>query len=245
MNGPSDQISSYLLGELDAAEAAAFERRLEADRELHEEVERLRPLVTRLEALPAAVWEAPEPPPLAMPEDAAAPSPSDPDPDVSTRPARRRRLRLPVFTPRALSTAGLAVVMLVIGIAGGLLIAGGDDSETRAPGASDLMLSRIDDGPSGASGSVLVAADERQARLQVSGLEPNGSGRFYELWLLDEDGRMIALGAFQVGADGRADVELPMPVPPSRYRYFDISLQEDNGDPAHSGISVLRGPTSA
>ena len=53
------------------------------------------------------------------------------------------------------------------------------------------------------------------------------------------------LGAFRVGPDGRADVELPIPVTPSRYRYFDISLQEDNGDPAHSGNSVLRGATSS
>jgi len=56
---------------------------------------------------------------------------------------------------------------------------------------------------------------------------------------------MIALGSFRIGADERAEVELPIPFPPSRYRYFDVSLQEDNGNPAHSGISVLRGTTSS
>jgi hypothetical protein len=45
--------------------------------------------------------------------------------------------------------------------------------------------------------------------------------------------------------DGRAEIELPIPVAPSGYRYFDVSLQENNGDPAHSGVSVLRGPTSS
>ena len=69
--------------------------------------------------------------------------------------------------------------------------------------------------------------------------------RLLELWLLDDDGRMIALGSFRIGADERAEVELPIPFPPSRYRYFDVSLQEDNGNPAHSGISVLRGTTSS
>lgn len=243
MNETTDQISSYLLGELDAGEAAAFERRLDADRELREEVERLRPLVSRLEALPVEVWEAPEPPPLAPPEGAVEPSPVGQKLDASTRP--KRRWRLPALAPPTLSTAGLAAVMLAIGVAGGLLIGGGDGSASREAGAVDLVLRRIDDGPSGAHGAVFIAGDERHARLQVSGLKPSGSGRFYELWLLEEDGRMIALGAFQVGADERADVELPMPVPPSQYRYFDVSLQEDNGNPAHSGISVLRGATSS
>lgn len=245
MSEAADQISSYLLGELDASEVTAFERRLDADRELREEVERLRPLVSRLETLPVEVWEAPEPPSLAIPEGAAEPSSAGQMLDASRRPKRRRRLRLPALTPPTLSTAGLAAVMLAIGIAGGLLIGGGGGSANREAGAADLVLRRIDDGPTGAHGAVFVAGDERHARLQVSGLEPSGSGRFYELWLLEEDGRMIAVGGFRVGADERADVELPMPVPPSQYRYFDVSLQEDNGNPAHSGVSVLRGATSS
>ncbi len=241
MSETRDQISSYLLGELDAGEAAAFERQVEADPRLREEVERLRPLVARLEQLPAEVWEAPQPPPLVLPEDAARPAPTQPE--DAARPARRRRLRLPTLTLRPLPAAGLVVVLLAVGVAGGLLIGGG--SAGPEAGATDLVLSRIDHGPSGAHGDVLVAGDRQHARVDVSGLDPSGSGRFYELWLLDEDGRMIGLGAFRVGADGRAEVELPIPVTPSRYRYFDLSLQEDNGDPAHSGVSVLRGPTSS
>jgi anti-sigma-K factor RskA len=244
MSEARDQISSYLLGELDAAEADAFERRLETDLELHEEVERLRPLVARLEALPDEVWEAAEPPPLVMPEDAAKPTPAKPEP-AGAPPARSRRLRLPTLTLRPLPAAGLAALLLAIGVGGGLLIDANGGSQAPGVGATDLVLTRIDDGPSGAHGDVLVASDQRRASVDVSGLDPSGSGRFYELWLLDEDGRMIALGAFQVGADGRAEVELPIPVAPSQYRYFDVSLQEDNGDPAHSGISVLRGPTSS
>jgi anti-sigma-K factor RskA len=232
MSEARDQISSYLLGELDPTEAAAFEHQLESDPELRQEVERLRPLVARLEELPAEVWEAPQPPPLVLPEDAA-------------RPARRRRLRLPTLTLRPLPAAALAAVLLAVGVAGGLLIDGGGGSGGPEAGTTDLVLTRIDNGPSGAHGDVLVAGDQRRAKVDVSGLDPSGSDHFYELWLLDEDGRMIALGAFQVGADGRAEVELPVPVTPSQYRYFDVSLQEDNGDPTHSGVSVLRGLTSS
>jgi len=238
MSETEDQISPYLLGELDAGEAAEFERRIAADPRLREEVERLRPLVARLEGLPAEVWEAPQPPPLVLPEDAARPAPKRPE--DAARPARRRRLRLPTLTLRPLPAAGLVVALLAVGVAGGLLIGGGGGSARPGAGATDLVLSRIDNGPAGAHGDVLVAGDRQRARVDVSGLDPSGYGRFYELWLLDEDGRMIGLGSFRVGADGRAEVEMPIPVTPSRYRYFDLSLQEDNGDPAHSGVSVLR-----
>jgi anti-sigma-K factor RskA len=243
MSEARDQISSYLLGELGAAEAAAFERRLEADRELREEVERLRPLVTRLEELPPEVWEAPEPPPLTLPEEAVPNTPAETA--ATERPARRRGLRLPTLTLHPLPAAGLAAILIAVGVAGGLLLGGNGGSEGVRAGASDLMLARIDDGPAGAHGDVRLAADRRRAEVDVSGLDPSGPRRFYELWLLDADGRMIAIGAFRVGADGRAEVEVPIPVTPSRYRYFDVSMQADNGNPAHSGVSVLRGPTSS
>ena len=244
MNDTRDQISSYLFGELDATEADAFERQLDADSWLREEVERLRPLVGRLEGLPAEVWEAPQPPPLAMPEDATGPSPARAEAGGAP-PGRRSRLRLPTLNLRPLTATGLAALLLAVGVAGGVLIGGGGGSQGPGGEASDLVLSRIDDGPSGAHGVVLVADNKQRATVDVSGLDPSGSGHFYELWLLDEDGRMIALGAFQVGADGSAKVELPIPVSPSQYGYFDVSLQKDNGDPAHSGVSVLRGPTSS
>jgi len=158
------------------------------------------------------------------------------------RTRRRRLLRLPTLTLRPAAAGGLAALLLAIGIAAGVLI---DSGSGNAPASADLVLSRIDDGPAGAHGDVLVAGDAREATLELAGLDPTGPDNFYELWLLDEDGRMIALGSFPVGGDGKAEIELPLPVEPSRYRYFDVSLQEDNGDPAHSGVSVLRGPTSS
>jgi anti-sigma-K factor RskA len=225
-----EQISSYLLGELDADSAAELERRLAEDPALRDEVERLRPLVAKLEAVPEEAWEPPTPPPLSPP------------------PERRRRPRPGWLSgPMALRpapAAGLAALLLALGIAIGALI-GGEGDDGPPGGGAELVLSRIDDGPAGAAGRVLVSERESRATVDVSGLEPSERGRFYELWLLDADGSMIALGGFKVGEDGRADVELPVPVPPQRYQYFDISLQEDNGDPTHSGVSVLRGPTSS
>lgn len=228
-----DEISSYLLGELDPEAAGSFERRMSGDAVLRDEVERLRPVVERLHELSDEAWAPPEPPPLELPsEDGAAPE------------RRRPRWRLPILTLRPVAAAVASVLLLAVGVGAGVLVSGGGSGDGGATEQS-LGLSRIDDGPGGAHGSVLVSADRTRAEVDVRGLEPSGAGRFYELWLLDEDGKTIALGSFRVGAGGRADVQIPIPVQPSRYRYFDVSLQEDDGDPAHSGVSVLRGPTSS
>ena len=100
MSEAMDQASSYLLGELGAAETEAFERRLAENPALRDEVERLRPVVTGLEGLPEEAWDPPEPPPLRMPDEtgrgAAAP-----------RLARRRGL--PTLTLRPVAAAGLGV----------------------------------------------------------------------------------------------------------------------------------------
>lgn len=231
-----DRISSYLLGELEPIEVAEFERRLAADPALRGEVEALRPVVARLEATPAEVWEPTEPPPLRLPRERAT------DAAASPERSRRRRWRLPTVTLRPAPAIALAALLLAIGLGGGLLIDGGSD---RPGGGPDLVLSRIDDGPVGAHGEVVLASDEQRARIEIGGLAPSGAGEFYELWLLDDDGRMIALGSFRVGGQGEAKVDLPLPVDPALYRYFDISMQEDNGDPTHSGVSVLRGSTSS
>ena len=234
MNEASEQISSYLLGELEPSEASAFERRLEDESELRAEVERLRPLVARLEALPDEAWEPVEPPPLRMPVDGARKTEEEPAP-------RRRWFRPPDLSLRPLPAVGLAALLLAIGLAAGLWVGNGSSSSSGGP---NLALSRIDDGPTGASGDVALAANDSRATLAVEGLDPSDPDQFYELWLLDEDGKMIALSSFRVDEDGGAEVELPLPVEPSRYTFFDVSLQEDNGDPTHSGVSVLRGSTT-
>jgi anti-sigma-K factor RskA len=237
MSAPRDEISSYLLGELDPDDAAHFERRMSADADLRDEVERLRPVVQRLTEMPDEVWEpAPEPPPLEMPASSER--------GVEAVGRRRRGWSMPsALTIRPALAAALSALLLAVGVGAGILLSS-DEGASPDPQA-ELALSRIDDGPPGAEGRVLVSAGGERATVDVGGLEPTGPDRFYELWLLDADGRMIALGSFQVGEGGRADVEIPIPVEPSRYQFFDVSLQEDNGDPTHSGISVLRGPTAS
>ena len=60
---------AYLLGELDAPRSPRSSARWPADAALRAEVERLRPVVSKLERLPADAWQDPMPPPLRMPPD--------------------------------------------------------------------------------------------------------------------------------------------------------------------------------
>ncbi len=86
--------SAYLLGELPPEAAAAAERLLSEDRELRERVDRLRPVVTRLEELPPEAWQDLKPPP------------TPPLPGAEQERARRRRL--PSLTLRPLAAAAAA-----------------------------------------------------------------------------------------------------------------------------------------
>ena len=61
------------------------------------------------------------------------------------------------------------------------------------------------------------------------------------MWLLDPStGSLVDLGP--LGADGTADLALPAGMEPGRWPVIDISAEPDDGDPSHSGDSVLRGP---
>ena len=213
-----NDATDYLLGEMEPDRAADFERALAKDAELRAEIEALRPVVRRLEALPAEGWDAASPPPLKLP---GLPEPSAP--------------RRPRFVLRPAVAALCAVALLAAGVGLGVILDREPEPATR------LVLSPIEGVDPGASGRVGVTSD--RVNVRVSGLPPTADGQFYEMWLLGADKQLVGLGSFQVGKDGMATLKLPLPVDPGQFSYFDISLEPADGDPGHSGVSVLRGPT--
>ena len=177
------------------------------------------PVITRLERLGAEEWRPEPPPPLVMPREAQA------------TPRRRRALTL-----RPLPAVAVALLLLAVG-AGGALVAGSRDDEP----ARTLALAPLAGGAG--EGKMRLARAGGRATLVVSGLAPSRRGEFYELWLLTPPGELVSLGSFRVAAPGRATLEVPVPVDPSRYRFVDVSVESDDGDPSHSSRSVLRGRT--
>lgn len=91
------------------------------------------------------------------------------------------------------------------------------------------------------SGEAELIEEEGQLQLRVELAEVEaGSDEFLEVWLLDVAGEtpgMISLGP--VRPDGLYD--LPDGVEPSAYPTVDVSREPFDGDPAHSGNSIVRG----
>jgi anti-sigma-K factor RskA len=247
------ELSAYLLGELGPEERVAFERALAEDGALQAEVERLRPVVARLDALPAEGWaDAPEPPPLRLPSEAletAVAAPAGARPASAARRERRRFLRGPLVVRPAFAALG-AAALLALGIGLGTLIdGGGGGTSRRAPTVAQQRTVSLQPLQRGAAahGRALVAnagGAGQRVTLRLRGLPPSGAHQFYEVWLMDAKGPLIAIGSFRVGADGRATLELPLPVRATRYQFFDISVQPEGQDASHSGDSVLRGATA-
>jgi anti-sigma-K factor RskA len=232
-----DRLSGYLLGELEQRERAAFEAELEADPALRAEIERLTPVVSRLEALEPSAWEQPPPlPALAVPpaEKTAEPRAAAPP----RTPWWRRSLAL-----RPVPAAALAAVLLALGVAGGLLLGNGAAGGPGDVSAGDVVvLAPVEPQDAGAQGTATLASTGERATVRLRGLTPSEPGQFYELWLLNTVDDMIALGSFSVPSSGAIDVTVPLPGDAGRFSALDLSVEPDDGDPAHSTVSVLRAP---
>ncbi len=224
----------YLLGELPPAERAAAEHLAAADPAFRAEVERLRPVVATLDALPDEAWAPADPPPLRTPAGRRERAPRARRPrGEGLRDLLRRRL---VLRPAVALAAGAALLAGGAGL--GVALSGGRDGAGPVTGASASLgaLSQP-----GARGEVrMTTGPDQRMEIVAAGLRPTRAGDYYELWLLDGPGRMVPVGTFRVTGSGRADVRFQAPVPTSAYRFLDVSLQHAGAGPAHSGDSVLR-----
>lgn len=126
-----------------------------------------------------------------------------------------------------------AAIVLVFGI----VIASVED-DTESPeiiAASTLDL--LD--PEADARAELIADDgELQLKVAVADLDA-AEGGFLELWLIKDPatGEMVSLGP--IDGDGRYRVPAGLDV--ASYSIVDISTEPFDGDPTHSGDSLLRG----
>ena len=142
-------------------------------------------------------------------------------------------------------TAGLAAgVALVAGLGLGRLAGVADAPEAvDPPAATDTVVAAADltalDSDASRGMASAVRSDD-SITLRVSASELGDEDGFHEVWLINVDGsRMVALGVLASGNDGEFDV--PMGLIEKGYRIVDISVEPDDGDPTHSGVSLARG----
>ena len=220
-------IVNYLLDELGPDDTARVERRMRDEPAFGGEVERMRPLVADLEALPGEAWDA-----------GAAVPPLPPLPPLSELEERRALRRLPIRPAYAVAAS---IAVLLIGVAVGAVVTHRGADEGPA-----IALGHIDQGGPAAAGTAhFVNSGGGQLRVQVNGLAPSSPHDFYEVWLMDGPGVAMSVGTFRVPASGHASVTMPLPVPVTDFRYIDVSKEPEDGNAAHSAHSVLRGPTTA
>lgn|GEM_PF-801840 len=161
-------------------------------------------------------------------EDELPPLKVDPKSSAS-HDTRRRRL--------GFVAAGVAAAAIVlIGI--GTVLAYSQGSKTSPIVASAIL--RPIDSPASSSGSITAVAigDTRRLTVHTERLAALPAEEFYEVWLLDPATQKMlpvgvlppsGIGSYSMGASIMAD-----------YSAVDVSLQTNNGNPAHSTTSVLR-----
>lgn len=193
-------------------------------------------VIRRLQQLPSDAWEPPHAPPLRIAFGGESP------PQPAREPGRVRAWLTQTFTMRPLSAAALASVFLLLGVAGGAVLSG-DSSPTAQP-AEELQLAALP-GAEGATATAAMGGDLDGMKLKVSGLPPSKPGEYYELWALNTPDDLAPIGTFRVGDDGEAEVQFALGIDPSRYQALDVSVEREDGDPGHSGNSVLRAPVAA
>lgn len=223
---PYDDLPGLLFGELDRAQVTAVSDHLATCDDCRRELAvlaatsaSLRATARNAQALPGAV------PGVAAAEDAPAVQPHQVGRGTA-RPGRRRR-----------SLIGLAATLVLALVAAAVLLWTGPLRPDRAGGT--VPLAGV--GAVAASGKASMAGDDGDRRMTVTtdDLPALRPGQYYEVWLLDPKAGTV----FPVGVlprDGEARFTLPASVV-GRYQAIDVSLEADDGDPAHSKHSLLRG----
>jgi hypothetical protein len=139
------------------------------------------------------------------------------------------------------SLVRVAAVALVIAAAGiGWFVASGSGP---APVAATATLARMV-APSDANGTVVVRifGADRQMSVATGHLPAAPANDFYEVWLLQPaTNKMLPVGVLSPTGSGSYTISATIM---SQYGAIDISLQANNGNPAHSKTSVLRGNVS-
>jgi anti-sigma factor RsiW len=183
---------------------------------------------------------SPDPAPTPGPPPQPVPTPADPPsrPARGPVPPQRRRSLASRLDGRLLT---VAAACLVVGLLGGVIGTRvlTDDTEPRTPVLAATPLAGLPAAPtaSGQADVVRTASGGRTLDLDVRRL--GVADGFYEVWLIDPTvTKMVPVGVLS-GGQGR--FVLPAGVNLADYPLVDVSIEPLDGNPAHSGKSVLRG----
>jgi hypothetical protein len=159
-------------------------------------------------------------------------SPVVPLPD-SLEPEGAKVYSMPRRVPPAVWAVGAAaaVVIAIFGLVAA--IGGGNDADLVASSVLERLQGET------AEGTADLVDEDGSLRLQLdtSGLDEDGD-TFLEVWMIDPTvSELVSLGPLR--SDGTYD--LPPGMDAAAFPIVDVSIEPLNGDPTHSGNSILRG----
>ena len=257
-------VSDAEIGELLRKEPAEVARGRDAVLELladaldvggHDRRERVRAAVAEL---PDDAWHAPAAPsPAAPPPRPPAPPAAPPGERERERAVTARELddehRFEPESPKRSRRAGLLALLGLLAVVVALIavLSGGDDEdEPEGSSANGSPPAQNGGGPApegstqelapvgGGRGSGTITVTDEGATITIRGL-PDPKGDVYGVWLYDSIVRAKSLGALE---DGSGKIAVVLPPDARSYRFLDVSLEPDDGNPNHSGDSVMRAP---
>lgn len=175
--------------------------------------------------------------PAGLDDTSKSTEPARADTDVPTTPERRVRRRR---SPRALWTLAASLVLVAaLGTAAWIGI-----SSTLTPvSVAAASLDAFPDHPD-AVGTAEVDEDRDGVRTLTVSLEgATTNDEYREVWLIRNDGQaLISLGVLE---DTTGTFAIPAGLDLDEYDLVDISFEPLDGDPAHSGNSIVRGQLDA
>jgi anti-sigma-K factor RskA len=130
-----------------------------------------------------------------------------------------------------------AAAAVLVAVAGAVWLASTPPSPTVLATAS---LDALPEWPSASGSARLERLADGSRVIQVTLDSPADPDGFREAWLITGDaGALVSLG---VMSEGTATFAVPDGIDTSRYELVDVSEEAFDGDPAHSGDSIVRGP---
>lgn len=141
--------------------------------------------------------------------------------------------------PAALAVAAALALVLATGAALIVRNTNGDVTVAQAAIANDGLPVTID----GSGTAVLKQrGDDQYLELELPALDTTDPGSIYEVWMIDTDVvGMVSIGNLTVTGAETARIDLPDTIDHTAFPVIDISIEPLDGDPTHSGQSVLRG----
>lgn len=180
---------------------------------------------------PAAVWDR------VSAELGLTASPAD------VVPIRRAAPRSPVPFAVAAGFVGLLVGAGATALLTGALSAD-PDKGSEGSVLARTGLTRLADETAAGDAEILRSDDGRRLELDVPSLRTASAGgrAYYEVWLLRRDGTgLVSLGLLDPGNSTRGRFLLPPGLDVTDFAVVDVSREPADGDPSHSGDSILRG----